>query len=54
MVLCVQGIFPGKQGGKTEGATVHVSILYDLGKKVPDEYASQMRLKVTCTHALEC
>jgi len=35
----------GKQGGKTEGATVHVSILYDLGKKVPDEYASQMRLK---------
>merc|ERR1711912_82155 len=43
----------GKEGGVTHGATVQVTMLYDLGKKVTDEYAGQMRLKGMDVEQLE-
>merc|ERR1711934_216817 len=42
-----------KEGGKTPNVTAHVTILYDLGKKVSDDHAAQMRLKGMDVEQLE-
>merc|ERR1711907_233466 len=43
----------GTEGKTTEGATAQVTILYDLGKKVSDAQAGQMRVKGLDVEQLE-
>merc|ERR1712072_648914 len=50
--FAVTGNF-GHKGGTTNGVTAHVTILYDLGKKVSDAQAGQMRLKGLDVEQLE-